>query len=142
MRQRPVLIVVSLVVAAGVAATVWAFARTTYDEHAANCTTALTKPTGSNASDTPTVSEAEERMDALDDTLAGMVRSGYDGVAKDAFDTLEKKTKESESRPEACEPLSGDDYTALLTAKTIDGLGWTGEGGEFDKLKMVESLGD
>ncbi|WP_328441742.1 hypothetical protein OHA71_42755 [Streptomyces sp. NBC_00444] len=113
------------------------------DEKANDCAAALTERTGGDSADTPTVSEAEERVDALDNTLADMVRSGYEGVAKDAADTVEKKTKDGgKSRPEACEPLSEDDYTALLMAKAIDGLGWTGEGGEFDKLKMVEGLGD
>ena len=112
------------------------------EENAKDCAAALTERTGGEA-DTPTVKEAEERVGALDDTLADMVRSGYEDVAKDAFDTLEEKTKEGgKSRPEACEPLNEDDYTALLMAKAIGGLGWTGEGGEFDKLKMVESLGD
>ena len=112
------------------------------DETAKDCATALTERTGGKA-DTPTVSEAKERNDALDKALADMVRSGYQGVAKDAFDAVEEKTKEGgKSRPEACEPLSGDDYTALLMAKAIDGLGWTDGDGQFDKLKMVESLGD
>ncbi len=113
------------------------------DENAKDCATALTDRTGGKPGDTPTVSEAEERVDALDKTLADMVRSGYEGVAKDAADAVEEKTKEGgKSRPEACEALSEDDYTTLLMAKAIGGLGWTGEGGEFDKLKMVEGLGD
>lgn len=113
------------------------------DDEAKDCATALTKQTGGDSADTPTVSEAEERVDAFDDTLAGMVRSGYEAAAKDSFDTMEKKANEGgKSRPEACEALSKDDYTALLMAKAIDGLGWTGEDGEFDKLKMVEGLGD
>ncbi|MEU0084909.1 hypothetical protein [Streptomyces sp. NPDC006274] len=113
------------------------------DENAKDCATALTERTGGDSADTPTISEAGERVDAFDTTLAGMVRSGYEGVAKDAFDTVEQKSKEGgEDRPEACEPLSEDDYSVLLMAKAIDGLGWTGEGGKFDKLKMVEGLGD
>ena len=113
------------------------------DENAKDCATALTERTGGDAADTPTVSEAAKRVDALDDTLADMVKSGYESAAKEAFDALDKKTKEGgKNRPEECGPLSEDDYMALLTAKSIDALGWTGEGGEFDKLKMVESLGD
>ncbi|MEV4865624.1 hypothetical protein [Streptomyces ossamyceticus] len=109
------------------------------DDTAKDCATALTERTGGNSGDKPTVSEAQERVDALDDTLAGMVRSGYEGPAKDAADALEEKTKEGgKNRPEACEPLSDDDYTVLLMAKAIDGLGWTDEDGKFDKLKMVE----
>lgn len=111
------------------------------DEKAKDCATALTERTGGDSADTPTVSEAEERVDALDKTLAGMVRSGYESVAKDAFDTAKKKTEEGgKDRPEACEPLSKDDYKALLMAKAIDGLGWTDKSGQFDKLKMVENL--
>jgi hypothetical protein len=111
------------------------------DEEAQDCAAALTDRTGGDAGDTPTVSEAKERNDALDKTLAAMVRSGYDTVAKDAFDKLEAKTKEGgKSRPKECESLSEDDYTALLTAKAIDGLGWTDEDGGFDKLKMAEGL--
>jgi len=113
------------------------------DENAKDCATALTERTGGDAADTPTVSEAAKRVDALDDTLADMVKSGYESAAKEAFDALDKKTKEGgKNRPEECGPLSEDDYMALLTAKSIDALGWTGEGGEFDKLKMVESLGN
>lgn len=105
------------------------------EEKAADCAAAL--------GESLTVTEAKERVAAVDSTLADMVRSGYEGVAKDAADTLEEKTQDGgKGRPEACEPLDEGDYTALLMAKAIDGLGWTGEGGEFDKLKMVESLGD
>lgn len=111
------------------------------DDTAQDCATALTEQTGGNSADKPTVSEAQERVDAFDDTLAGMVRSGYEGPAKDAADALEAKTKEGgKSRPEACEPLSEDDYTVLLMAKAIDGLGWTDEDGQFDKLKMADGV--
>lgn len=113
------------------------------DEKAKDCAAALTERTGGDSADTPTVSEAKERVNALDKTLADMVRSGYQGLAGDAFDRLEKKAKEGgKGRPEACGPLSEDDYTVLLMAKAIDGLGWTGEGGEFDKVKMADGLGE
>lgn len=42
MRQRPVLIVVSFVVAAGIAATVWAFLRPTYGDALKRCEKAVT----------------------------------------------------------------------------------------------------
>lgn len=113
------------------------------DENAKACTAALTEQTSSNPADTPTISEAEERVDALDKTLADMVRTGYQGVAREASDTLDRKTEEGgKGRPEACESLSEDDYTVLLMAKAINGLGWTDEDGRFDKLKMAEGLGD
>lgn len=112
-------------------------------ETAEDCAAALTERTGGDAADKPTVKEAEERVDALDKTLADMVRSGYQSVAKDAADTLDAKTREGgKDRPEECEPLSEDDYTVLSMAKAIDGLGWTDKEGQFDKLKMVESLGN
>lgn len=111
------------------------------DENAKNCAAALTERTGSDSADTPTVSEAEERVDALDKALASTVRSGHASVAKDAADAVEEKTKDSkQSRPEACEPLSEDDYKTLLMAKTVDGLGWTNASGEFDKNKMLEEV--
>ncbi|WP_432021235.1 hypothetical protein [Streptomyces sp. 1222.5] len=114
-----------------------------YDEKAKDCATALTKRTGGDSADKPTVSEAEERVDAFDKTLADMARRGYESVANDALSKAEQKTEAGgKSRPEACEPLSKHDYTALLMAKSLDGLGWTGKGGEFDKLKMVKGLGD
>lgn len=113
------------------------------NETAKDCAAALTDRTGGDTADKPTVSEAEERVEALDETLADMVRSGYADAAKDASDAVEEKTEEGgKNRPEACESLSEDDYTALLMAKAIDGLGWTDEGGKFDKLKMAEGLGD
>ncbi|MFE5214076.1 MULTISPECIES: hypothetical protein [unclassified Streptomyces] len=114
-----------------------------YDEKAKDCATALTDRTGGDSADKPTVSEAEERVDAFDKTLADMVRQGYESVASDAYDKAGQKTEEGgKSRPKACEPLSKHDYTALLMAKSLDGLGWTGTGGEFDKLKMMEGLRD
>lgn len=138
MRRTTILLTIACLLAVGAVG-----CSKSYDEKAKDCAAALTERTGGDSADTPTVGEAKERVDAFDKTLADMVRSGYASVAKDAFDAAEKKTKEGgESRPEACEPLSDDDYTALLMAKAIDGLGWTGEGGEFDKLKMVEGLGD
>jgi hypothetical protein len=113
------------------------------DEKAADCAAALTERTGGKPEDKPTVKEAKERVDAFDKTLAGMVRSGYQDASKEAFDTVAEKTAEGgKSRPEACKPLSENDYTALQMAKAIDALGWTGEDGQFDKLKMVKSLGN
>src|SRR5688500_233653 len=98
------------------------------DENAKDCATALTERTGGDSADTPTVKEAEERADALDKTLANMVRSGYEGAAKDAADAVEEKTRSGgKDRPGACEALSEDDYTVLLMAKSINGLGWTDE---------------
>jgi hypothetical protein len=112
------------------------------DENAKDCSTALTERTGGNSTDKPTVSEAKERVDAFDKTLAGMVRSGYESLANDAFAKLEKKTEQGgKERPEACKSLAKDDYTALQMATAINGLGWTGKGGQFDKLKMADGLG-
>lgn len=111
------------------------------DDTAKDCAAALTKRTGGHAGDRPTVSEAKKRVDAADDALAGMVRSGYADVAEEAFDALDSKTKHGgKNRPEACKSLPEKDYTVLLAAKSFDGLGWTDKNGHFDKLKMVESL--
>ncbi|MER7574913.1 hypothetical protein [Streptomyces sp. NPDC126514] len=111
------------------------------EDNAKDCPAALTERTGGDSEDTPTVTEAQERVDALDDTLADMVRSGYENVAKDAADALEEKTKDGEkNRPGACDSLSEDDYTALLMAKSIDGLGWTDDEGNFAKNKMLDSV--
>lgn len=132
----------TLLAAACLLAATAAGCSTSDGDKAGDCATALTERTGGDSGDKPTVSEAKKRVDALDKTLADMVRSGYESVANDAFDTLDKKTKAGgKDRPEACKSLSDDDYTTLLMAKAINGLGWTGEGGEFDKLKMVEGLG-
>ncbi|MEU7400725.1 hypothetical protein [Streptomyces sp. NPDC044948] len=136
MRRTTILLTAALLLAAGAAG-----CSKSSDESAKECAAALTERTGGDPADTPSISEAEERVEAFDKTLADMVRSGYQGLAKDAVDTTEKKIS-GEGRPEACEPLSKDDYTALLTAKAIDGLGWTDEDGQFDKLKMAEGLGD
>jgi hypothetical protein len=111
------------------------------DEVAADCAAALAERIGGDAADKPTISEAQERVDALDDTLADMVRSGHAGVAEEAFDAMGTKAeKAGKGRPEACKSLSEDDYTVMRIAKAIDGLGWTDEDGKFDKLKMVENL--
>ncbi|MFF5359408.1 hypothetical protein ACFY4I_08370 [Streptomyces scabiei] len=112
------------------------------DETSQDCAAALTERSGGESGYKPTAKEAEGLVEALDKTLADMVQSGYEGVAKEAFDTMERKTKEGgEDRPKECEPLSEDDYTTLLAATAIDGLGWTDKDGQFDELKMVEGLG-
>jgi hypothetical protein len=112
-----------------------------HDEKAKDCAVALAERTGGDPADTPTVDEAEERVDALDDTLASMVRTGHARLAGEAADAVEKKGEEGgKGRPEACESLSEDDYRVLLMAKAIGGLGWTDEDGQFDKLKMAEGL--
>ncbi|MFE2710590.1 hypothetical protein ACFXKI_01015 [Streptomyces mirabilis] len=112
------------------------------DENAKDCAAALTERAGGDSVDKLTVSEAKERVDALDKTLASMVRSGYESAANDAFAKLDKKAKEGgKSRPEACKSLSEGDYTALQMATAMNGLGWTDKDGQFDKLKMVDGLG-
>ena len=137
MRHTAILLTVCLLAGAAVGCSKSA------DEKAADCATALTERTGGKPADKPTVKEAKERVDAFDETLAGMVRSGYSAASKEAFDTVAEKAKEGgKSQPEACKPLSEDDYTAVLMAQAIGGLGWTDEDGQFDKLKMAESLGD
>ncbi|MFF4557922.1 hypothetical protein [Streptomyces sp. NPDC001422] len=78
------------------------------DDTAQDCAAALTERTGGDRKDTPTVPEANKRVAAFDKTLAGMVRSGYQSVAGDAFEAMANKTK---------------------------------EGGEFDKVKMLDGLG-
>ncbi|MFJ3289973.1 hypothetical protein ACIPMW_32395 [Streptomyces sp. NPDC086669] len=109
------------------------------DDEAKDCAAALSKRTGGDPGDTPTIAEAKDRVDAVDDTLAGMVRAGYETVAEASFNKLESKTKAAtKDRPTECEGLSDDDYTTLVTAKAIDGLGWTDENGEFDKTKMLD----
>jgi hypothetical protein len=114
-----------------------------YDEKAEDCAAALTERAGGDSADAPTVSEAEARVDALDETLAYMVRRGYVPAARKAEETVEEKTKEGEKdRPKACEPLSKDDYRLLLMANAIADLGWTDEDGQFDKLKMVKGSRD
>ncbi|MGQ4349703.1 hypothetical protein [Streptomyces sp. SAS_275] len=111
------------------------------DDNAKDCATALSKKAGSDTSDQPTVKEANQRVDAFDKTLAGMVRSGYQDASKEAFDTVAAKTAEGgKGRPDACEPVAEKDYTALQMATAIDALGWTGEDGRFDKVKMADGL--
>jgi alcohol dehydrogenase class IV len=113
------------------------------DDEAKDCATALTARTGGRSDDKPTVEEAKARVDAFDKTLASMARSGSQGLASDAFDAMADKAKEGgETRPDACKPLSEDDYTVLQMAKSIDGLGWTDKDGQFDKLKMAQGLGN
>lgn len=48
-----------------------------------------------------------------------------------------------EGRPDACDGIKEDDYTALVAQAAMDHLGWTGEDGKFDERKMLEDvLGD
>lgn len=113
------------------------------DDTARDCAAALTSRTGGDPADKPTVSQAEARVDAFDDTLADMVRQGHREIAEEAADTVTGKSEEAGgTRPKACEPLSEDEFTVLVMAKTISGLGWTDEEGQFNKLKMAERLGD
>lgn len=87
MRNRPVIIVIALVIAAGIGATVWAFARTTYDEHVQNCEKALTK--SATKTDRPDACE-ELSQDDYDTLLMGWaLENAMDGMSKKDRDTLD-----------------------------------------------------
>lgn len=138
MRRTTTALLATLLLTAGVAG-----CSKSQDEKAKDCSVALTERASGDPADAPTVDEAKERVDALDDTLASMVRTGYASVAEKAATVVEEKSdKDGKSWPEACEGLSKDDYTVLSMATAIDGLGWTDKEGQFDKLKMVQGLGN
>ena len=114
-----------------------------YDEQVKDCAAALADRAAVDG-DAPTVSEAKTRIDALDKTLADLVRRGATGtaMAKEKYDAVEAKSKGlGKGRPGACGPVSKGDYNALRMALAIDALGWTDEDGGFDKLKMIQGAG-
>ncbi|MBV1936520.1 hypothetical protein KUF83_08070 [Streptomyces sp. BV286] len=86
-RNRTVLIVVALVVAAGVGSTVWAFARTTYDEHVANCEKALTS--AATKMDRPDACEALSQDDYDTLHMAWVMQNAFDEMPKKERDTLD-----------------------------------------------------
>jgi hypothetical protein len=86
-RNRRVFIVIALVVAAGIGATVWAFARTTYDEHVAACEKALTK--SATKTDRPGACEelSQEDYDTLH--MAWIMRKTLDDMPQEDQDILD-----------------------------------------------------
>lgn len=86
-RNRPVIIVIALVVAAGIGATVWAFARTTYDEHVAACEKALTS--SATKTDRPDACK-ELSQDDYDTLLMGWaLDNAFKDMPKKDRDTLD-----------------------------------------------------
>ncbi|MFD9443379.1 hypothetical protein [Streptomyces sp. NPDC060001] len=92
LRRRPVLAVITLVVAAGIAATIWAFTRPTYGDTVTSCQKALA---------------AQFKADG-------------------------------KGKPDACQDVKEDDYSAILMNQIMGDEGWLDEDGRFDKNKMLE----
>ncbi|MDX2520575.1 MULTISPECIES: hypothetical protein [Streptomyces] len=62
----------------------------------------------------------------------------YEDTVADCAAALKDRPKDDGGKPDACEDVKEDDYSALLMSQTIDDLGWIDENGEVDKNKMLE----
>jgi hypothetical protein len=87
MRNRPVIIVTALVVAAGLAATIWAFMRPTHDEIVNRCQKAI----DSSATKTHRPDACKDlSQDDYDTLLMGWaLENAMDGMSKKDRDTLD-----------------------------------------------------
>jgi hypothetical protein len=64
--------------------------------------------------------------------------TSYEESVQQCTQALKDRPEGEKGKPEACEPLTDDDYDALFFNEVIDDLGWTDENGDFDKNKMLE----
>ncbi len=63
----------------------------------------------------------------------------YEEVTKQCAAALAKQYKaDGEGRPDQCEGVKEDDYTALVASAAMGDLGWTDDAGNFDEDKMLE----
>lgn len=77
--------------------------------------------------------------------LAGLATGcsqSYEDLTSDCLAALKARTDGDKGKPEACEDVKSDDYTALVVSVGIDDLGWSDENGDLDEGKMLDSLTD
>ncbi|MGW0869932.1 hypothetical protein ACWD3Z_05500 [Streptomyces sp. NPDC002740] len=85
---------------------------------------------------------------AVAGTITGLIiwlaQPSYDDIVKDCQKALAAQSEAGgKGKPDACDEVKDDDYTALVFSNTIGDLGWTDEDGNFDENKMIEdSLND
>lgn len=67
----------------------------------------------------------------------------YEDKADACIAAVKERAEGETGKPEACEGINDDDYTAIVVGQAAEDLGWTDENGRFDKNKMIEdSLND
>lgn len=62
----------------------------------------------------------------------------YEETVAHCAQALKDRPEGDKGKPEECEEVKEDDYTAMVANQAIDDLGWTDEDGNFDKNKMLE----
>ncbi|MEU7416724.1 hypothetical protein [Streptomyces antibioticus] len=62
----------------------------------------------------------------------------YDEVVADCTQALKDRADGDKAKPDACEDVKKDDYTALLMSQVLDDNGWTDENGDVDMGKILE----
>jgi hypothetical protein len=62
----------------------------------------------------------------------------YDDTVADCVQALKDRAEGSKDKPDACQDVKDDDYTALLMSQVLDDNGWTDENGEFDMGELLE----
>lgn len=63
----------------------------------------------------------------------------YEEVTKQCAEALKEQYEaDGKGKPDACEDVKEDDYTALVASAAMGDLGWTDDEGNFDEDKMLE----
>lgn len=72
-----------------------------------------------------------------------LTQPSYDDIVKGCQQALKAQFKADEKgKPEACNDVKEDDFTALVANAAMDDLGWLDEDGRFDENKMMEDTLD
>ena len=62
----------------------------------------------------------------------------YDEIVNDCVAALADRTEGDTAKPDACEDVKDDDYTALTVSQMLDDNGWVDENGDVDMGKILE----
>jgi hypothetical protein len=76
-------------------------------------------------------------------TVIWLMQPSYDEIVQECQQALADQSEAGgKGKPEACEEVKEDDYSALVMNNVLGDLGWTDEEGRFDKNKMLEDALD
>lgn len=69
-------------------------------------------------------------------TAVGCSKS-YDETVKDCVSALKERADGDKSKPDACDGVKDDDYSALVVSQALEGSGWVDENGDVDMEKLL-----
>lgn len=66
----------------------------------------------------------------------------YDETVNDCVAALKERAEGDDAKPDACEGVKEDDYTALTLSQMLDDNEWVDEDGDVDMGKILEDASE